>query len=333
MNLHHSSHVGPGLRASGCVSLVAIGLALVAGAPAAQAAFPGANGQLAFESYSSSHNEGAQTDTSVVSIDVASPGGGGRRSLRTCMRATGIPDQGDCSIEYGSPAWSPRGSTLAFDAGARLGVMRGDGTGFYLLAQQTASDGEPAWSPNGTQLVFSGAVAGEAQSDLYVLDLASGRSTRLTFRGGRSPAWSSSGRIAFTRGGRADRSGTGDVYTVRPDGGGLRRITHLGGSDPAWSPYATKLAFIRKPPRGAVRLYVAGADGRGLRRLTTHGADDPGEPSWSPDGKQIAYTSFEGVVSVQRLDGTGLREVARGSYSSQGSVGGGSPDWQPVGRR
>lgn len=325
-----------GFRASGGLAAATIGVALLlpaAGAQPAQAAFPGANGQITFAAFASSENEVSLMRTSSDSIDVASPGGGGRRSLRSCIRATGTPDRGDCSIEYGSPAWSPRGTSLAFDAGARLGMMRSDGTSFSRLEQQTANDGEPTWSPNGRQLVFCGVGTVGGQTDLYVLDVVRARSTRLTFRGGRSPAWSSNGRIAFTRGGRAGRPGSGDIYTVRPDGSGLRRITYLGGSDPAWSPYATTLAFIRQPPRASPRLYVVGADGRGLRRVTTPGADSPEHPSWSPDGRQIAYATFDGGVSVQRLDGTGLRQVAGGGSSSQGRLGASSPDWQSMGRR
>lgn len=205
-------------------SQVTIGLALVlsaAGAPAGQAAFPGANGQIAVAAFSFSQSEGSPIERSARSIDAVAPDGSGRRSLRACNRVTGMPDRGDCSIEYRSPAWSPKGKSVAFEAGARLALMRSDGTSFRLLEQQTADDGDPAWSPNETQLVFTGLAGGSGQSDLYVLDLLSARSTRLTFRGARSPAWSSDGRIAFTRGGRPDEPGTGDVYTVRPDGSGL----------------------------------------------------------------------------------------------------------------
>lgn len=311
---------------------IAVALCAV-GAPDARAAFPGTNGKVAFAAFSEREDEFGHAEASAQSIDVASLGGGGRRSLRACARQLGMPDRGDCSIRYHSPAWSPRGTSLAFDAGDRLGVMRSDGTGFHLLEQQTARDGEPAWAPSGTQLVFSGAEEQEARADLYVLELPSRRLTRLTYRGGRSPAWSSRGRIAFTRGGNPEQPGSGDLYTVRPDGGGLHRVTYHGGSDPTWSPLATKLAFIRQPRSRSARLYVVGADGRGLRRLGTPGADTPGQPSWSPDGREIAYTSFEGSVWTGRLDGSGSRRVAGGDFGRASRFGASAPDWQPVGRR
>jgi Tol biopolymer transport system component len=286
-------------------------------ASSAEASFPGANGRIAFGA--SEVRDDLTPARTARSIDTALPSGAGRRTLGGCVQLTGAPDQGDCSIEYRSPAWSARGSRLAFDAGTRLALMRSDGTGFRLVAPQTADDGEPAWSPGGTSLVFSGGVAGGPR-DLYILKLRTGRLRRLTFRGARSPAWSSHGRIAFVRG--------SDVYTVRSDGRRLRRITRRGGADPDWSPHATKLAFVRR--RG---LYVVGANARGLRRLPTPGADSPGHPAWAPDGKWIAYHSFESGVWAQRLNGTGVRQVAAGGVGAEYSFDAFSPDWQPLPRR
>jgi TolB protein len=304
-------------------------LALVLPAPA-EAAFPGANGAIAFGWYDRREDElGLSPWTLTRSIDVARPGGSGRRSLRACRQVQDQPDRGDCSIEYRSPAWSPSGRLLAFDAGTRLALMRSDGTGFRLLEQQSADDGEPAWSPGGRRLVFSGARAEGGETDLYVLDLASGRATRLTE--GRAPAWSSRNLIAFTRGGSPDRPGTGGVYALRPAGGRLRRVV-ARGSDPTWSPRGARLAFLRRRPGGHSRLYTARADGSGVRRVPTD-ADNPYAPSWSPDGRQIAYTSFEGTIVAQRLDGRRVRQVAAGGFGAEYSFGAGAPDWRPLPRQ
>src|SRR3954454_10537891 len=309
--------------------LVLAGLAIFLAAPSsAQAAFPGANGRIAYAAGGSSGDEGPQSTTS--SIETALPNGAGTRSLRSCEKVQGQPDRGDCSIGYGWPGWSPRGGRVGFDAGTRLAFMHSDGSGFRLLPQQTADDGEPAWSPGGTRIVFSGG------GDLYVRNLDTGHVRRLTFRGGRSPAWSERGRIAFVRGARAPqsgfRTGAGDVYTVRASGRGLRRITYHRGGDPAWSPHGSKLAFVRQRRFGAFSVYIVRADGRGLRRVATgEGANSPEEPAWSPDGRWIAYDSFDSGVWAQRLDGTGARQVAYGGIGDQGAVTFAyGPDWQPL---
>jgi Tol biopolymer transport system component len=307
-------------------------LAALAMPAAASAAFPGENGRIAFRWFELREDELAQNPTTIKqSIDVARPGGQGRRSVRECVETDGQPDSGDCSIEYLSPAWSPDGRRLAFDAGTRLAVMRSDGTGFRLLPQVTSNDNEPAWSPDGRRLVLSGPPPSGGRSDLHVLHLASGEPYRLTSDGGRSPSWSSRNRIAFTSGGSADRAGTGAVYTIRPGGGGLRRLARRA-SDPAWSPRGTRLVVVR-PRRRLTSLWVVRADGSGLRRMVSPGADNPQRPCWSPDGREIAYTGFEGTLVAQRLRDRRVREVARGGSGAEYNFAASSPDWQPLPRR
>jgi TolB protein len=318
-------------RAPGLIFLAGALAALAMPAPSS-AAFPGANGRIAF-GWAERHEDelGQMPPTAKRSIDVARPGGKGRRSLRACMEVDGQPDSGDCSIEYLSPAWAPGGRRLAFDAGTRLAVMRSDGTGFRLLPQVTSDDGEPAWSPDGTRLVLSGVEAVGGQSDLHLLELATGRARRLTSDGGRAPAWSWRGRIAFTRGGSPSRPGTGAVYTVRPRGGGLRLLARRA-SNPSWSPRGSRLVVVR-PLRTLTRLWVLRADGSGLRRMVTPGADNPQQPCWSPDGREIAYTGFEGDLVAQRLRDRRIRQVAPGGFNAESSFGASSPDWQPLPRR
>jgi TolB protein len=317
----------------------ALGLLVVAGAAAglalpgpASAAFPGANGSLAF-GWAERHEDelGQMPTTAKRSIDVAKPGGHGRRSLRACTEVDGQPASGDCSIEYLTPAWAPDGRRVAFDAGTRLAVMRSDGTGFRLLPQVTSDDGEPAWSPDGRRLVLSGVEAVGGESDLHVLELATGRARRLTSEGGRAPAWSSRNRIAFNRGGSPSHPGSGAVYTVRPGGGGLRLLLRRA-SHPSWSARGTRLVVVR-PRRTLTALWVVRADGTGRRRMVTPGADNPQQPCWSPDGRQIAYTGFEGNLVAQRLRDRRIRQVAPGGFNAESSFGASAPDWQPLRRR
>jgi WD40 repeat protein len=310
--------------------LVVLAVALAAPAPAT-AAFPGENGRLAFGWYQRQEDELGQRPSTVRhSIDVARPGGP-KRSLRGCTEVDGQPGSGDCSIQYFSPAWAPGGKRLAFDAGARIAVMRSDGTGFRLLPQVTADDGEPAWSPDGGRLVLAGPEESGGRSELHVLELATGRTRQLTTDGGRSPAWSSRNRIAFSRGGSDNRPETGAVYTVRPGGGGLRLLVRRAAA-PTWSPNGARLVVVR-PRRRLTALWIVRGDGRGLRRIVTPGAGDPTAPCWSPDGRWIAYTGFEGNLVAQRLRDRRITEVAPGGYSAESSFGASAPDWQPLPRR
>jgi Tol biopolymer transport system component len=90
-----------------------------------------------------------------------------------------------------------------------------------------------SWSPDGKSIAIG------SDSDVYILDVQTGETRRLTeSEPGAyepltflSPAWSPDGRwIAFARC-RGDRCW---VWTMRPDGSGARRLAR--GGWPAWRP-------------------------------------------------------------------------------------------------
>lgn len=94
------------------------------------------------------------------------------------------------------------------------------------------------------------------------------------------------GRIAFVDSG-------GDISTVRPDGTRLRRLTSTGDtSNPAWNPAGTKIAFERRLVDEGYNsdLFIMNADGSHVVRVT-HRATEEGNPQWSADGRQLAFTS------------------------------------------
>jgi TolB protein len=289
--------------------------------PAAQAAFPGRNGRVAYVATASAAPEFGGPSRFDIALVTVTRLGRNPLQLRTCTRIEGMPDTPDCATDFGSPAWSPDGRRIAVDAGPRLAVMASDGSGFRLLPQQTGDDGAPAWSPDGRRIAFAGAAAGSTATDVYVLNLRRGSSRRLTTTGGRSPAWSSRNRIAFV-------TARGQLAAVDPDGSHRRRLTRKGGLAPAFAPRGGRIAFVRKG-----KLYVMNANGGGLRRVRGRQPIAAEDVAWSPDGRLLVFHPFESGLFVVGVNGRGERELAGSGYSSDGSYDSFAPDWQPLPRR
>ena len=131
------------------------------------------------------------------------------------------------------------------------------------------------------------------------------------------------------------------------DGSNSRRLTVVGGWSPSWSPDGQHLVFLSRRD-GNEEIYVmelrqAGSDGDGsdgdwvagedwvagtirLRRLTAVGGVFP---SWSPDGRHIAFVSDRAgneEIYVMGSDGSNPRNLTDHSDDD------GSPSWSPDGR-
>lgn len=147
----------------------------------------------------------------------------------------------------------------------------------------------PAWSPDGRRLAL---VQGDRRgnTDIMVLDLASGRVRRLTDSNciNTDPTWNPAGtQLAFT----SDREGGPQVFLMGDDGSNVRRLTREGNynGSPAWSPSGSMIAYVSRF-EGKFDLFVYKL-GEGKSYQITTGIASSESPSWSPDERRIVFTS------------------------------------------
>lgn len=225
------------------------------------------------------------------------------------------------------PAWSPDGSRIAFDSrrgdgNRNLWVLEADGS-YTALTDDARDDAYATWSPDGRQVAWAAGTAGARE--IWVMDARLGGAARRLTTGGDDflPNWSSTGVIAFER----RVSGASEIWVVDPAGGGAAaRITTAdgGGGDPAWSPDGRTLVFTRRS--GSIdQVFVVAADGQsGLTELTPAATCDCDEPTWSPDGSQVAYVGpgsgvIRPIMVVDAAGGTARRITTNGLGPSWGS--------------
>jgi serine/threonine protein kinase/WD40 repeat protein len=156
-------------------------------------------------------------------------------------------------------------------------------------------DGFPSLSPDSKSVAYSSNQNGTFE--IYVKQLsASGGELQLTNDGQFNlyPAWSPDGqRIAYHSRKR------GGIWVVSALGGPARQLTDTGAR-PAWSPDGAFIAFQSDSPGAELSnsramppstIWIVSSQGGTPKQLTQRGNPAGGHstPSWSPDGKRVAF--------------------------------------------
>ena len=235
-------------------------------------------------------------------------------------------------------------------------VMEVDGKNQRRLTNHPNWDISPSWSPDGKRIAFmsdrdehviDNIPGGLLNFEIYVMDADGGNQQNLTNNpnSDSAPSWSPDGkRIVFA----SDRDGNRDgnrenyeIYVMNADGNNQQRLTDNDFFDtgPSWSPDGKQIAFMSRRAGHFIgdfglsyEIYVMDADGGNEQRLTENRKSDS-SPSWSPDGKWIAFISdrkgdnVNYEIYVMDADGGNQRRLTNNRVHDK------SPSWSSDGKR
>jgi Tol biopolymer transport system component len=311
----------------GLLSAVGAALLLLALSPAISwAAYPGANGRIAYAGHPGP--EGAEHSH----IYTVLPSGAGLQQLT------------DSAISDGQPSWSADGKRLVFVRSGQVFTMTADGGNQTQVTHDNGIDTSPGFSPNGRRIVFAKDNDDAFRIIIFKIRTDGTDKRRIVTGYVMSPSYSPDGRRIVFEGSPQGKSGSPRIWTVHPNGSHLRRLTapRPGRWDqsPEWSPDGQHIVFQRCYNDDYHTcdgdLYLMRANGSYKHPIKPLTGNIP--PAYSPAGDRIALTSYVGdyvyvwCTDIYTITPTGSDSQAVTDNCDDPYDGGyaGKPTWQPI---
>jgi TolB protein len=195
-----------------------------------------------------------------------------------------------------------------------------------MLSYEFGDLNAPEISPDGKTIVFTRYYLDVNKPTTWLMDRDGTNLRQVVDLRAWDPTWSPDGSaILFA----SLINNTSQLSIVNRDGTGLRQVGDFpflrGRSD--WS--IQDLIVTYSGLRWERELYIMNSDGSGQQRISPIGGNSQG-PSFSPDGKWIAFTSYFDryevygcEIYIMRVDGTDLRRLTDNDYCDY------QPRWGP----